>query len=314
MPTPMQYAYFQKQVIPLADAKIGIMTHAFNYGTGVFEGIRGNWNEDTQTVYLFKLREHLKRLRMSAKICRIGISETDEEIEALILEVVAKSGIREDQYVRPLAYKSSEAIGVRVHDLDDDLLVFVAPFGPYLDIDAGARVQTSTWRRVDDTSIPARAKTTAGYLNSALAKTEAMQNGFDEAILLNQDGHVAEGSGENIVLIRNGKLITPAPSDNVLEGLTLNTVIELAATELGVGTEARTIDRSELYVADEVFMTGTAAHVTPILEVDRRPVADGNVGPITKQLQTLYFDIIYGRNTKYASWCTPVQLPVPVSQ
>jgi branched-chain amino acid aminotransferase len=311
MSTP--YAYFQKQVIPLADAKIGIMTHAFNYGTGVFEGIRGNWNEEDSTVYLFKVQEHIKRLRMSAKICRINIAETDAEIESLILQVVEKSNIREDQYVRPLAYKSSEAIGVRVHDLDDDLLIFAAPFGPYLDIDAGARVQTSTWRRVDDMSIPARAKTTAGYLNSALAKTEAMQNGFDEAILLNPDGHVAEGSGENIAIIRNGRIITPARSDNVLEGLTMSTVLGLAQSEFGVEVESRTIDRSELYVADEVFMTGTAAHVTPILEVDRRPVANGDVGPISKQLQALYFDIIYGRNPKYLSWCTAVPLAVAVT-
>jgi branched-chain amino acid aminotransferase len=311
MSTP--YAYFQKQVIPLADAKIGIMTHAFNYGTGVFEGIRGNWNEEDSTIYLFKVQEHIKRLRMSAKICRINIAETDAEIESLILQVVEKSSIREDQYVRPLAYKSSEAIGVRVHDLDDDLLIFAAPFGPYLDIDAGARVQTSTWRRVDDMSIPARAKTTAGYLNSALAKTEAMQNGFDEAILLNPDGHVAEGSGENIAIIRNGRIITPARSDNVLEGLTMTTVLGLAQSEFGVEVESRTIDRSELYVADEVFMTGTAAHVTPILEVDRRVVADGNVGPISKQLQSLYFDIIYGRNPKYLSWCTAVPLAVAVT-
>jgi len=311
MSTP--YAYFQKQVIPLAEAKIGIMTHAFNYGTGVFEGIRGNWNEADNTIYLFKVQDHIKRLRMSAKICRINIAETDEEIESLIRQVVEKSNIREDQYVRPLAYKSSEAIGVRVHDLDDDLLIFAAPFGPYLDIDAGARVQTSTWRRVDDMSIPARAKTTAGYLNSALAKTEAMQNGFDEAILLNPDGHVAEGSGENIAIIRNGRIITPARSDNVLEGLTMSTVLGLAQSEFGIEVESRTIDRSELYVADEVFMTGTAAHVTPILEVDRRPVASGDVGPISKQLQSLYFDIIYGRNPKYLSWCTAVPLAVAVT-
>jgi branched-chain amino acid aminotransferase len=307
------YAYFQKRIVPLADAKIGIMTHAFNYGTGVFEGIRGNWNEAEQTIFLFKVDEHIQRLRMSAKICRINIAETDDEIKDMLLQVVEKSGIREDQYVRPLAYKSSEAIGVRVHDLEDDLLIFVAPFGPYLDIDAGARVQTSTWRRVDDMSIPARAKTTAGYLNSALAKTEAMQNGYDEAILLNIDGHVAEGSGENIAIVRNGRIVTPARSDNVLEGLTMRTVLELAGIEFGIETESRTIDRSELYVADEVFMTGTAAHVTPILEVDRRLVANGDPGPITKQLQSLYFDIIYGRNAKYRSWCTPVPLRQPVA-
>jgi branched-chain amino acid aminotransferase len=312
MSTP--YAYFKKQIVPLADAKIGIMTHAFNYGTGVFEGIRGNWNAEDETIYLFKIEEHLKRLRMSGKIVRIGIEETDEQIADLITRVVQMSGIREDQYVRPLAYKSSEVLGVRVHDLEDDLLIFTAPFGPYLDIEAGIRCQTSSWRRVEDTSIPARSKNTGIYINSALAKTEAILNGYDEAIMLNQDGHLSEGSGENIVVIRDGRLITPSPSDNVLEGITLQTVLGLAQDELGLAVEARTIDRSELYVADEVFMTGTAAHVTPILEVDTRQVGAGGIGPITKQLQKTYFDIIYGRNPKYRHWCTAVSLREAVPQ
>jgi branched-chain amino acid aminotransferase len=306
MSTP--YAYFKKQIVPLSEAKIGIMTHAFNYGTGVFEGIRGNWNADDSTVYMFKIEEHLRRLRQSAKIVNIAISETDEEMLAYLKDIVARSEIREDQYIRPLAYKSSEVLGVRVHDLDDDLLIFVAPFGPYLDAEAGIRVQTSSWRRVEDVSIPARAKGTGIYVNSALAKTEAVLNGYDEAIMLNNDGHVSEGSGENIVIIRDNKLITPAPSDNVLEGITLDTVLDLAQRELGLKVEARTIDRSELYVADEVFMTGTAAHVTPLLEVDRRVVGTGEIGPITAKLKKRYFDIIYGRVPEYRQWCTAVPL------
>ncbi len=306
MSTP--YAYFQKQIVPLAEAKIGIMTHAFNYGTGVFEGIRGNWNEEDETIYLFRIPEHIKRLRGSARICNIEITETDEELTNAILEVVGRSAIREDQYIRPLAYKSSEVLGVRVHNLEDDLLVFVAPFGPYLDSDAGIRVQTSTWRRVEDVSIPARAKGTGIYINSALAKTEANLNGYDEAIMLTHDGHVSEGSGENIVVIRNNKLITPSPSDNVLEGISLETVLGLAQAELGLEVQTRSIDRSELYVADEVFMTGTAAHVTPILEVDRRAVGNGAIGPITAQLKQRYFDIIYGRVPEYRHWCTAVPL------
>jgi branched-chain amino acid aminotransferase len=306
MSTP--YAYFKKQVMPLADAKLGIMTHAFNYGTGVFEGIRGNWNADDEAIYLFKVEEHIKRLRLSAKIMRIEISETDEELTELVKEVVARSEIREDQYIRPLAYKSSEVLGVRLHNLEDDLLIFVAPFGPYLDIDAGARCTTSTWRRVEDVSIPARAKGTGIYVNSALAKTEANLNGFDEAIMLNMDGHVSEGSGENIVIVRDGKLATPSKSDNVLEGITLSTILDLAQKELGLEVEERSIDRSELYTADEVFMTGTAAHVTPVVEVDRRPVGNGGIGPISKRLQEIYFNAIYGRDPKYAHWCTRVPL------
>ncbi len=310
MATP--YAYLKKQIVPLADAKIGIMTHAFNYGTGVFEGIRGNWNAEKETVYLFRVEDHLRRLYESAKITRININETPDQIAETIKTIVGMSEIREDQYIRPLAYKSSEILGVRVHDLEDDLLVFVAPFGPYLDIEKGIRCQTSSWRRVEDVSIPARAKGTGIYINSALAKTDAILNGFDEAIMLTHDGHISEGSGENIVLIRNGKLITPTESDNVLEGITLATVLELAQKEYGLEIESRSIDRSELYIADEVFMTGTAAHVTPIIEVDHRPVGDGEIGPISGKLQKLYFDIIYGRVEKYAHWCTPVPLRQPV--
>jgi len=259
------------------------------------------------------VEEHLKRLRMSAKICRIGIEPSDAEIFENLKKVVEMSGIREDQYIRPLAYKSSEVLGVRVHDLEDDLLIFVAPFGPYLDIEAGIRCQTSSWRRVEDVSIPARSKNTGIYINSALAKTEAILNGYDEAIMLDNAGHVSEGSGENIVVIRDGKLITPAPSDNVLEGITLDTVLFLAQEEFGLEVSARSIDRSELYVADEVFMTGTAAHVTPILEVDTRHIGTGQIGPITKQLQQAYFNIIYGRNPKYLDWCTPVSLKQAVT-
>jgi branched-chain amino acid aminotransferase len=306
------FAYFKKQIVPLADAKIGIMTHAFNYGTGVFEGIRGNWNAEARTIYLFKIDEHIKRLRQSAKIVNIVIAETDEQIRDAILECVSRSAIEEDQYIRPLAYKSSEALGVRLHNLEDDLLVFVAPFGHYLDSDAGIRCQTSSWRRVEDVSIPARAKGTGIYVNSALAKTEANLNGFDEAIMLNNDGHVSEGSGENIVVIRDGKLITPSPSDNVLEGITLQTVLDLAKAEYGLEWESRTIDRSELYVADEVFMTGTAAHVTPILEVDHRSIGTGGIGEITAKLKERYFNIIYGRVPEHMEWLTAVPVRQPI--
>ncbi len=312
MATP--YAYLKKQIVPLAEAKLGIMTHAFNYGTGVFEGIRGNWNAEDETVYLFKIEAHLRRLYQSAKMLRIDVGHSPEQITDLIKNVVEMSEIREDQYIRPLAYKSSEVLGVRVHDLEDDLLIFVAPFGPYLDIEKGIRCQTSSWRRVEDTAIPTRAKSTGIYVNSAIAKTDAILNGFDEAILLSHDGHVAEGSGENIVVVRDGRLITPSRSDNVLEGITLDTVIEVAQEEMGLEVEARSIGRSELYIADEVFMTGTAAHVSAVAEVDHHPVGDGDTGPITKLLQKSYFDIISGRVPKYAHWCTPVQLRQTVPQ
>jgi branched-chain amino acid aminotransferase len=303
MPTP--YAYFKKEIVPLEDAKIGIMTHAFNYGTGVFEGIRGNWNTEEEQIYLFRLKEHYNRLRKSSSVLRIEFPYENEELYSITTKLVEMSGYREDVYVRPLAYKSSEVLGVRLHDLEDDLLIFVAPFGPYLDIEKGARCQTSSWRRVEDTSIPARAKITGIYANSALAKTEAQLNGFDEAIMLDERGHVSEGSGENIFMVLDGKLITPPPSSNILVGITRETVMTLARDELGLEVVERDIDRTELYTCEECFMTGTAAHVTPVVELDRRPIGDGKMGPISRDLVKLYFDIITGRNPKYAHWCTP---------
>jgi branched-chain amino acid aminotransferase len=303
--TPTPYAYFQKEFVPLAEAKIGIMTHAFNYGTGVFEGIRGNWNEKEQQLYLFRIKEHYDRIRRSCRIMRIEFPYSNEELHSLTTKLVEMCGYREDVYVRPLAYKSSEVLGVRLHDLEDDFLVFVAPFGPYLDIEKGARCCTSSWRRVEDTSIPARAKITGIYANSALAKTEAHLNGFDEAIMLDERGHVSEGSGENIFIVEGDRLVTPPPSSNILVGITRETVMALARQELGMETVERDIDRSELYVTEECFMTGTAAHVTPVVELDHRPIGDGKMGPVTKRLVQLYFDVITGRNPKYASWCTP---------
>lgn len=307
---PQPYAYFEGNVIPLEQAKIGIMTHAFNYGTAVFEGIRGNWNEDDQTVYLFRVREHIERLANSCKILQLDLHESIDRLCELTLEIAERSGFEEDVYLRPLVYKSSEQVGVRLHNLESSTLIFITPFGPYLDIEKGARCHTSTWRRVDDTGIPPRAKVTGIYVNSALAKTEAQLSGFDEAIMLNADGHVSEGSGENIFIIRNGKIITPSPADNILEGITADTVVELAKAEFGIETVQRQIDRSEMYIADEIFMTGTAAHLTPVVEVDRRPVGDGTPGPITKQLSELFFDVIRGKNEKYKHWCTPARIRV----
>ncbi|MDI6857922.1 MAG: branched-chain amino acid transaminase [Dehalococcoidia bacterium] len=304
MPTP--YAYIRKQFVPLADAKVGVMTHAFNYGTGCFEGIRGNWNEAHEKIFLFRLRDHFTRLFKSSRILKIAVDGNEDDLSDIAVKLVGMCGYTEDIYLRVIAYKCSEVIGVRMHNLEDDLLMYVAPFGPYLDVEKGIRCMTSSWVRVDDMAIPARAKVTGLYVNSALAKTEAQENGFDEAILLNRDGHVSEGSGENIFLVMNGALVTPPPSDNILVGITRDTVIRLARDELGIETIERPIDRSELYVADECFMTGTAAHVTAVVDIDRRPIGNGQTGDVTHRLQKLYFEVIRGENAKYAAWCTPV--------
>ena len=305
---PHAYAYFQGRVVPIEEAKISIMTHALHYGTAVFEGIRGNWNADDGCHYLFRMRDHFERLALSSRIMMLDMKPTVDELCAVAVEIVERSGFTEDVYLRPLVYTSAEQLGVRIHNLEHDTLVFVTPFPAYLP--ESARCHTSTWRRVNDTGIPPRAKVTGIYANSALAKTEANLNGFDEAIMLNEDGHVSEGSGENIFMIRRGKLITPGPSDNILEGITGATVAQIARDELGMEVVERSIDRSELYICDELFMTGTAAHLTPVVEVDHRPVGDGAIGPLTGRLSALFYDIIRGKNQKYRHWCTPARARV----
>jgi branched-chain amino acid aminotransferase len=299
------YAYFHKQFVPLSEAKIGVMTHCLHYGTAVFEGIRGNWNSQKKQIYLFRLKEHYQRLFDGCQLLQIDLPYTMDELCQITMEVVTRCGFQEDIYVRPLAYKSSESLGVRLHDLDNDFLVFAIPWGPYLDIDK-ARCVVSSWRRPDDNVIPPQAKITGLYINNALAKTEAISNGFDEAIMLTSDGYVSEGSGENIFLVIDGKLVTPASYSSILTGITRNTVIELAQNELGIETAERQIDRSELYSAEECFFTGTAAHITPIGEIDHRQIGSGEPGEITKRLQQIYFEVIKGNNPKYLDWCTPV--------
>lgn len=299
------YCYFKGEIIPLENAKISVMTHALHYGTGLFEGIRGNWNAAHGQVYIFRLQEHMERMKNGCKVLKLDIPHTAEELGRITVEVTRKSGFKEDIYIRPLAYKSSEALGVRLHDLKSDFLVFAIPWGRYLDTDT-CRLAVSSWRRPDDNVFPPSVKATGLYINNALTKTEAIENGFDEGIMLAPDGHVAEGSGENIFLIENGKLVTPATYSSILNGITRDTVITLARNELGLEVEERLVDRYELYTADECFLTGTAAHLTPVCEIDRRKVGNGGVGPITAKLKDLYFEAIKGNLPKYDKWCTPV--------
>jgi len=298
-------AYFHKQFVPLSEAKLGVMTNALHYGTAIFEGIRGNWNSQQKQIYLFRLRDHYLRLANGCRVLKINLPYTVEELCQITVKLVEICQFEEDVYVRPLAYKSAERLGVRLHDVEDDFLAFVIPWGPYLDVDK-ARCGISSWRRPDYNVIPPNAKITGLYANNALAKSEAIENGFDEAIMLTPDGHVSEGSGENIFLVIDGKLVTPATYSNILMGITRYTVIKLAQNELGIETIERQVDRSELYIADECFLTGTAAHITPVAEIDHRQIGSGEIGEITKRLQQLYFEVIRGNNPKYLDWCTPV--------
>jgi branched-chain amino acid aminotransferase len=298
------FAFFKGEVVPLEEARVSVMTHALHYGTGVFEGIRGNWNEEKGTVYIFRLREHYERLLRGCKILMLDIPYTADDLCKITVDLVERNGHQSDIYIRPLAYKSAEVVAnLKLQDLASDFTLISVPFGNYLGTDV-LRCCTSSWRRVDDPMIPTQIKSSGIYVNSILAKTEATLAGFDEAILLNQDGHVAEGSGENLFMVVGGKLVTPPSEDNALPGITRETVSQLAQAELGLEVVQRRIDRSELYLADEVFLSGTAAHLTPVISLDSRPIGDGKAGPVATSLQKMYFDVVVGRNPKYLHWCT----------
>ena len=296
------YAFLNKQFVPLSEARLGVMTNFLHYGTAVFEGIRGNWNSEHKQIYIFRLKEHYQRLHQGCRVLNIDLPYTVDELCQITVELVQKCGFQEDIYIRPLAYKSSEALGVRLHDLDCDFLVFAIPWGRYLDVDK-ARCIVSSWRCPSE--VP-RAKLAGLYLNNALAKTEAIENGFDEAIMLTSDGYVADGSGENIFLVTDDKLVTPASYNSILMGITRATTITLARDELGIETIERPIERCELYSASECFLTGTAANITPVSEIDRRKIGNGEIGEVTGKLQKIYSEIIRGNNPKYLDWCTPV--------
>ncbi|MFA5104436.1 MAG: branched-chain amino acid transaminase [Candidatus Margulisiibacteriota bacterium] len=302
----MKHVFFEGEFTEFENAKVSIMTHAFNYGTAVFEGIRGYWNTDKKQLFIFRLEEHYNRLVDSCKFLRIEQHYPVKELCDITVDLAKRNGYKEDIYIRPLAYKSDKKIGLGLVGVSDDLCIYLAPFGDYIDISNGIRVCTSTWRRTDDISAPARAKATGNYVNSSLAKSEAIEGGFEEAIMLSHDGHVSEGSGENIFMVRNGKIFTPPVTDNILEGITRDSVIRLAKDKLGIDIIERSIDRSELYICDELFFCGTGAQISPIIEVDRRLVRHGKVGEITTKLQKAYFSVVRGDDPKYKDWVTPV--------
>jgi branched-chain amino acid aminotransferase len=302
--------YFDGRYTPMRDARVGILTHALHYGTGVFEGLRAYWAETQQELFVFRANEHYKRWIQNCNILRIHIPLSPEKLTAITLEILRRNAFRTDVYIRPLAYKSAERVGVSLDD-EDAFAITALPFGEYLPADRGVHAGVSSWRRVEDNAIPARAKICGAYVNSAMASADARLSGFDEAILLNEDGHVAEGATCNIFLLHKGQLITPSVTENVLEGITRDSVMKLAASELGIETVERPVDRSELYQCDELFFTGTAVAITPVVRVDHRPVGHGGIGSITRNLQQLYFDATRGHSPAYRNWLAPVyQEPV----
>ena len=298
--------YFEGAYVPMGEAKVSIMTHAFMSGTATFEGIRAYSNEEQGRLYGLKIRDHVERIRQSCRILMMENIPSVDELSGMIIETVRRNGFREDAYIRPSFYKSTRAIGVRLHDLENELYIVALPFGNYIDTESGVRLMTSSWRRNADEALPARGKIVGGYVNMAFQKTEAELNGFDEALVLTASGHVNEASAANLFVVRDGVAITPPVSDDLLEGVTRKAIIEILTNE-GIPTEVRSIDRSELYVADEALLCGTGVQVSPVIEVDHRPVGSGEIGPIARLARDRYFEAVRGRLPEYAHWLTPIE-------
>ena len=306
---PKSLAYFRGNVVPIEDANVNVMTHALHYGTAVFEGVRGNWNQSKDSMFVFRMREHYVRLLQGCKMLMMDIPYTADDLCDITVDLVKQCAYKQDLYIRPLAYKSEELVAnLKLQDLGSDFTLIMVPFGAYIESDGALKCCTSSWRRVDDTIIPPRVKISGHYVNSILAKTEATLAGFDEAIMLTPDGYVSEGSGENLFMVNGNKLVTPPVADNNLTGITRDSSISIACDELGMELEERRIRRSELYFAEEVFLTGTAAHIQAVGELDNRPIGTGAVGGVTSKINVIYQKAIRGENAKYSDWCTEIKI------
>jgi branched-chain amino acid aminotransferase len=297
-----KHAFFEGKNVPLSEANISIATHGFLYGTAVFGGMRGYWNEEKKRLFVFRPYDHFRRLLHSAKMMAMQTDYDEESLIQLTLDLLRTDNWERDIYLRPTFYKADLGIGVKLHDLKDEFCMFVMAYEPYVKNDTNAHVTVSSWRRIDDNVIPARGKVAGAYANSALIKTDANRSGFDEAFVLDNNGHISEGSAMNIFMMRDGVLVTPPVTDNILEGITRRSVIELARNELGLDVVERSIDRTEVFIAEEMFLTGTAAQIIAVTKVDHRPIGAGVMGPITTKLRALYEDILRGKNKKYENW------------
>ncbi|KGN00138.1 branched-chain amino acid transaminase [Clostridium botulinum] len=299
------YVFYQGKIVEENTVSIGIRSKAFNYGLGCFEGIRAYFDEESEKLYVFRMKEHYERLLKSCKVLNINIPYNVEELMNFTIELLRKNNFKTTTYIRPVAYKAGESIATTLLDDDDRLLIYCNPMGKYTD-KKELKVAITSWMRVEDNMLPPRTKATAAYLNSGLASLEVLRKGYDEAIFLTRSGHVSEGTAENIFMIRGGRLITPPPSDNILEGITRDTIMIIAKEELGLDVVERSITRTELYAADELFFCGTAMGIAPIIDVDDRVIGSGKLGEITKKISKLYFDISVCKNAKYSDFCTNI--------
>ena len=296
--------WLDNELVPWREAKVHVLTHTLHYGLGVFEGVRA-YNTDKGAA-IFRLDEHTKRLLNSAKILNMTLPFSHEKLNDVQKLVVRENNLK-SAYIRPMCFYGSQGMGLRADNLQVHVMVAAWEWGAYLgeeNLRRGIRIKTSSFTRHHVNITMCKAKSNGNYTNSMLALQEAMKDGYDEAMLLDVDGYVAEGSGENIFIVRNGVIYTPDLT-SALEGITRDAIIKLA-NDLGYDVVEKRITRDEVYIADEVFFTGTAAEVVPIREVDRRQIGEGVCGPVTKEIQTHFFDIVYGRNEKYAHWLTPV--------
>jgi branched-chain amino acid aminotransferase len=305
-PALPRYAFFKGRIVPYGEARVGVLTHGLNYGTAAFGGLRGYWSQTAQELFVFRVEEHLQRFRNSMRLLCMDPPYTTEQLLAGLHDLLRAEGYREDVYVRPLAFYSDELIGVRLHDLTPEVSMVAMPFGSYLKNEEGTHATVSSWRRVDDNMIPARGKIAGSYVNSALAKSDAVRAGFDEAIVLNDDGHVCEASAANIFMVRNGEVITPPITDNILEGITRRTLGVILRDEMGLPMIERSIDRTELYQADEVFFAGTGVQIAAVTRIDFRKVGTGQMGPVASELRRRFFSIVRGEVEKYRHWLLPV--------
>lgn len=301
-----RHAFFRGHIVPYAEARVGVMTHALNYGTAVFGGLRGYWNAEEEELFVFRPRDHFRRFLESGRLLGMELPFSEESLSAALIELLRAELLREDCYARPLAFYGDESLGVRLHNLTPEVSIVAVPYGRYLDNEENLHLTVSSWRRVDDNMIPARGKVAGSYVNSALAKSDAQRAGFDDAIVLAQSGHVSEASAANVFLVKNGTAVTPGITDDILEGITRRTVLDLLRQELGLTVVERPVDRTEIYLADEVFLCGTGVQIGAVTRVDYRPIGAGTMGPVVRDLRKVFFDVVRGRRPEYRHWCAPV--------
>lgn len=309
----LPYAYFGGAIVPLEEAKVSIATHALQYGTGVFAGIRGYLDQDGSTINIFRLRDHMTRFSQSAGLIKIGLGVDIAGLCDLAVELTRRNAPTSNVYFRPFAYKSGLDLGPTLGGVSDSFAIYMLPLNSYYSDDKGLSVMVSSWGRTQDNVIPARGKISGSYINAAITKDEAVGYGFDDAILLNSRGKVSEGSACNLMMVRRGVLTTPPITSDILEGITRRTVLQIAR-DAGMPVEEREIDRSELYLAEELFFCGTGVQVEPVTKIDRRPVGGtGAIGPLTARVRDKFFDIVHGKAPEYGDWLTPVAIPVTVA-